>query len=100
MKVSEAALENSRPRARTNCEPTIGLFRSAIVGPQSGSLACNGEGAIWPMPGCGDYSLLGDCWRSIAPGPFAMHQETSKSLETTSQVVLRRELITECWRTA
>jgi len=65
-----------------------------------GQILPNGEGAIWPMPGCGDYSLLSDCWRSITPGPFAMHQETSKSLETTSQVVLRRELITECWRTA
>src|SRR5581483_10788733 len=38
-KVSEAA--HSRPRARTNCDPTIGIFRSAIFRPQSGSLACN-----------------------------------------------------------
>jgi hypothetical protein len=32
-KVGEAAHENSRPRARTNREPTIGLSRSAIVRP-------------------------------------------------------------------
>src|SRR5215471_17236291 len=36
-KVSEAAHENSRPRARTNCEPTIGLFPLLFDLSQDGS---------------------------------------------------------------
>ncbi len=39
---SEAAHEHSRPRARTNCELTQGLFVPLLFESQSGTLACNG----------------------------------------------------------
>jgi hypothetical protein len=41
-KFSEAAHEHSRPRARTNCELTQGLFVPLLFESQSGTLACNG----------------------------------------------------------
>src|ERR1035437_5050087 len=40
--IIQAAHEHSRPRARTNCELTQGLFVPLLFESQSGTLACNG----------------------------------------------------------
>ena len=41
-KISEVAHEHSRPRVRTICERTPGLFVPLLFESQSGTLACNG----------------------------------------------------------
>jgi hypothetical protein len=59
---------------RTNCEPTIGLFRSSNVRPQSGSLACNAEGFInFPTPSGRPIGELVDSWPQITVRDLSSH---------------------------
>jgi len=72
-KVSEAAHENSRPRARTNCEQDYRAFSFRYCSTQSRSLAFNGEGLIYPLNGKRGRALL-----SILLGCGVRRKETAE----------------------
>ena len=65
---------------RTNCEPIMGLFRSTIVRPQSGSLACNA--AVFS-----ERSSI-SCWKSVSR-QLEFHRSISSPLLQSTPVGIR-----------